>query len=320
MSARVCYFVQSHRDPEQVYRLVRTLRRGSRNGRIVVQHNSAHCGLDWAPLAGLRDTHRFEASCPQVRASWSCQMQPYLEFVASLERERVEYDWIVNLSAQDYPVRPVAEIEAFLAAASADGFLRFFEEGSAEAPWPWRKFRNRYRYRYRKLPDGAAPLLRKLRFLSKVLPVHFYLDYGAYVGRRALGTPFSRSLRCHGGWAWFSIRRSAALFVLRYLAEHPEVERHYRRTVVPEESLVPTILASSGRFDLVNDDHRYIDYSKAHRGSPRTLTVLDLPLLSSGRYHFARKFDLGVDREVVDRIDRELLGQEPQLASSAASA
>jgi hypothetical protein len=61
----------------------------------------------------------------------------------------------------------------------------------------------------------------------------------------------------------------------------------------------------------VDDDLRYIDYARAHRGSPRTLTVADLPLLASGRYHFARKFDLRVDREVLDRIDRELLGVDP---------
>ena len=51
MTATVCYFIQSHRDPEQIYRLVRTLRRGSPRARIVVQHNSVGCDLDRSPLA-----------------------------------------------------------------------------------------------------------------------------------------------------------------------------------------------------------------------------------------------------------------------------
>ena len=42
------------------------------------------------------------------------------------------------------------------------------------------------------------------------------------------------------------------------------------------------------------------------------LTVADLPELASGRYHFARKFDLKAGREVLDRIDRELLGVDPE--------
>ena len=36
--------------------------------------------------------------------------------------------------------------------------------------------------------------------------------------------------------------------------------------------------------------------------------ILAMPLLAGGRYHFARKFDLAADVEVLDRIDRELLG------------
>ncbi|HEY4595399.1 MAG TPA: core-2/I-branching enzyme, partial [Thermoanaerobaculia bacterium] len=108
---------------------------------------------------------------------------------------------------------------------------------------------------------------------------------------------------------WFSLRREAVLYFRRFLTEHPEVERHYQLTQTPEESLVQTILVNSGRFELVNDDFRYIDYAHANRGSPRTLTVADMPLLASGKYHFARKFDLGVDVGVLDRIDREILEQ-----------
>ena len=57
----------------------------------------------------------------------------------------------------------------------------------------------------------------------------------------------------------------------------------------------------------MNDDLRYIDYSRADRGAPRILTTADLPMLAAGPWYLARKFDLGVDRAVLDRIDRELL-------------
>jgi hypothetical protein len=306
MSTTVCWFIQSHRDPEQIYRLVRTLRHGSR-GPIVVQHNFAGCDLDWSPLAGLPDTHLLPASGPQIRADFSCQVQPYLDLIDWLERERIAYDWLVNMSAQDYPVAPIHQIEAFLENAKADGFIRHWDVLSQASPWSRRKARARYWHQYRRLPVGAEKALHAVRLLTRILPIHFYLDYGPYVGVRALDTPFSREFRCHGGWAWFSLRRAAVLYLRDFLASHPEVERHYRKTVTPEESIVQTVLANSGRFELIDDDLRYIDYSRAHKGSPRTLTVADIPLLGSGRYHFARKFDIA-DRELLDRIDRELLG------------
>ena len=134
---------------------------------------------------------------------------------------------------------------------------------------------------------------------------------------RRIRTPFRDGFRCYGGWAWFSLRRDAARYLLEFLHEHPDVEEHYRRTVTPEESLVQTILVNARRFRLVNDDLRYIDYSKADRGAPRVLTTADLPMLAAGPWYLARKFDLGVDRAVLDRIDRELL--EPSSAAPTAA-
>jgi len=311
MTATVCYFIQSHRDPPQIYRLVRLLRQGSPRAKILVRHDFDKCALDWAPLADLPETFLLPSTGPQVRSDFSCQAQPYLDAIAWLERRGIAYDWLVNLTAQDYPVQPIAKIESFLGDAACDGFLRYWDVLSAASPWPERKARARYWYRYRRLSPQAEPWLRAARPLTKLLPLHFYLDYGPLFGVRALRTPFHDGFRCHGGWAWFSLRRSAATYLRDFLAENPEVERHYRKTVASEESLVQTVLVNSKHFDLIDDDLRFIDYSRANKGSPRTLTTADLPELATGRYHFARKFDLAVDSGVLDRIDRELLGVEP---------
>jgi hypothetical protein len=258
------------------------------------------------------DAHLLRGSEPQVRARWSCQVQPYLDAIEWLERAGVAYDWHVSMTGQDYPVTPVARIEAFLDASEHDGYLRFWDVLSGDGPWSRHKARHRYWHRHARLPEWTRPLLRILRPLARVLPVHVSFDYGVLVGVRT-PTPFGPSLRCHGGWAWHSLRRRAVLHVRDFLAAHPEVVRHYRGVMAPEESLVPTILANAGCFDLVDDDLRYIDYSSARAGHPRVLTEADVPLLASGRYHFARKFDVAVDRRVLDRIDHELLG----LAASA---
>jgi hypothetical protein len=312
MSVTVCYFVQSHRDPEQICRLVRTLRRGSPRAPLVVWHDFARCDLDESPLRELPGVHLLRSSWAQVRGSFACQTQPYLAVVDWLEREGIAYDWLVNLTAQDYPVQPLSASEAFLAAAACDGFLRYWDVRSPASPWSRRKARARYWYRYRRLPPGAEPWLRALRPVTRLLPLHFYLDYGPLLGTRLLRAPFHAGFRCYGGWAFFSLRRRAVLYLRDFLAENPRVLRHYRTTVAPEESIVQTVLVNSGRFNLVDDDLRYIDYSRAYKGAPRTLTSADLPLLATGRYHFARKFDWGIDREVLDRIDRELLGLDAE--------
>jgi hypothetical protein len=376
MSVTVCYFIQSHRDPEQINRLIRALRRGSPRGIIVVQHDYAGCSLDPAPIVAMPNTHVLPVHGLR-RASFDCQMQSYINVVDWLERKDIAYDWLVNISGQDYPVAPIARIEASLAAATCDGFLRYWDVGSSESPWSRGQARRRYLYRYWRLPDGTERKLHAFRLLTKLRLIHFHLTYGPHVGIRRLRVPFDRHWRCYGGWAWYSLRRAAVQYLARFLQEHPRVMKHYRGTLAAEESLVQTVLVNSGRFNLVNDDlryihhakaapglprlppdvvrflrrerpplekelrrafvpeepplqmllaesghvdlmehyQRYLDHVQAWRGRPRVLTVADLPALGSGRYHFARKFDLAIDHEVLDCIDRELLGIDPRAAA-----
>jgi len=308
--ATAAYFLQTHRDPEQIFRLLRRLRQGSPGAPIVVRHDATGCELDPAVLRKL-EVHLMRTPGPLIRGSYAGQFQPYLDAVEWLEREGIAYEWLASLSAQDYPVLPVPAAEAFLAASSHDGFIRYWDVHSPESPWSRRKARVRYWYRYRRLSPEAEPWLRALRRVTRFLPIHVYIEYGSLFGVRALRTPFHDGFRCHGGYAWYTLRRRAVLYLRDFLAGNPEVARHYHTVMAPEESIVQTVLLNSGRFDLVNDSLRYIDYRNAVKGVPRTLTVADLPELASGRYHFARKFDLRVDREVLDRIDRELLGVDP---------
>jgi hypothetical protein len=234
-------------------------------------------------------------------------VQPFVDLIDWLEQEGLRYDWMVNLSAQDYPVTPIPAMEKFLSETAADGFIRHWDVLSPASPWKERKARNRYWHHHWWLPAKTERALRLLRPLTKILPISVTLSYGSLLGVRKLRTPFRDGFRCYGGWAWFSLRREAILYFREFLRQHPDVEGHYKLTQTPEESLVQTVLVNSGRFKLVDDDFRYIDYAKAQKGSPRTLTTADVPLLASGKYHFARKFDLAVDREVLDRIDREIL-------------
>jgi hypothetical protein len=244
-----------------------------------------------------------------VRGNWSCQVQPTLDGIAWLEREGIVYDWLVTLTAQDYPTKPLAESEQLYAESRADGFLRHWDVESPASPWPLHKPRRRYWYQYLRLDDSAMRWLRAAKVVSHLVPGTFVsLYYGPYVGARAWRTPWKNGFRCYGGWAWGALRREAAGYVVDYLDANPELVAFYRRVMSPEESILQTVLCNSGRFTLVDDDLRYLDYAGSKTGSPRVITVEDVPRLAAGPWCFARKFDLSVDRQVLDRIDAELLG------------
>ena len=307
---RVCYLIQSHRDPQQLRRLVATLGRSSPNCLVLVMHDEAHGSIDPASLPCEAELHYRAVSTP-VKRGYLSMLDPYLAGVEWLRRRSLDYDWLVYLSGQDYPTQPLAESEAGLAATPVDGYLRHWPALSAEGPWRRRRQGlRRYFYRYRDAPAWALPLLRPARALNGIQSwMHVHLVYGPRVGLRLRRTPFDRGRVCYVGWQWTTLRRACVETLLDELACQPELVAHYRDTICPDESLVQTVLvnarAADGapRFRFANDNLRFADNLASTDGRPRVLLEADFERLTSGDYPFARKFDPAVDSRVLDRLD-----------------
>lgn len=287
-------------------RLVRALKRGSPDALVLVVHDSTGAALDPAELTGLPRVHVLFVPGPAERGRLSL-LTPYFQGVARLRELGVDYDWLVYLSAQDYPVLPLARSEALLSRVDCDGFVRFWPALAPDTPWGRpRQGDRRYLYRYCDLPRGSAPLLRLLRPLNEFQSwIHVHLVYGPRLGlRRRLPLGLGRTL--YGGWQWTTLRRACAEFVLDAVSADRELVEFYRRTICPDESLVQTVLVNAGRFRLCNDNLRYADTRGGREGGARLLGTGDLPMLIAGGYHFARKFDLDHDARVLDLLDERL--------------
>ena len=284
---RVAYFVQTHRAPDQVLRLLATLRAGSPGALLLVGHDPAGPPLDGRALAEL-GADLFHPLEPPRRGYWSL-FAPWVEAVERLERADAEYDWLVYLSGQDYPVRPLAESEAALAASGADGYLTWVDAAGPSPEGRRRQGRLRYLYRYRDLPR-AAPFLALLRRANGLQPWwHVHLTYGPRLGVRARRTPFGPNLRPLWGSQWTTLTRRAALAVAA--AARGPLADWFATTVCPDEAFAQTVLVADGRFRLVDDNQRFVDVRGSRDGHPRTLDLADGPALLAGGYAFARKFD-----------------------------
>jgi hypothetical protein len=216
-----------------------------------------------------------------------------------------DFEWVVLLSGQDYPIRPVAAIETSLAEADVAAFI---EALPCDRP-PFRRniddFSGRYHYQWRRLPDPIASVGRvaqKGRPFARARE----LPNGMWIGVPAMRSPFGRDLVCHHGSDWFTLSRAAVEIVHRFLRGRPEVLRHYRRTLIPTESLVQTVLANEDSLRLSGDNRRYLVFDAGHRPRPRVLRVGDLDKMLDSGADFARKFDESIDVAVLDEIDRRV--------------
>jgi Core-2/I-Branching enzyme len=259
----VAYVILSYRSPDVLARLVRTLRAGSPEATIAVHHDGRRCPAPELPGAQL------------IAPAWPVEWGHGSQLAAVLRclrwtLARSDFAWLVLLSGQDYPVRPVPAIEADLARADADAFV----EALPVEPLRLRRgavgeFARRYHYRWSRVPPALAAALARADPLVQVRR----LPSGAYAG---LPAP-QRGV--HHGSDWFTLSRRAAEAV----------------AAAPGER----------RFDLrlVADNRRYAPFARPGDPRPRVLGFADLDAALASGADFARKFE---DVAVLAEIDRRV--------------
>ena len=233
----------------------------------------------------------------------------YMAAVDWLHAEGVKVDWLINITGQDYPLRPLADCEAELVDSGADGFMEYWDAFGPDSHWPRRRVVSRYHFQHRRLRPLSAKakrILRPLQALNRVQPLlRVHVSYGLVVGRRAR-TPFGPDLRLHGGSAFSSLTWPVVEYLRDYFDRRPDVVAYFRRTLSPVESVFQTIVCSSGQFNLVPDCKRYFDFRGSEFNHPKSLTADDLPRAYASGAHFARKFDYERHPELLDVLDARL--------------
>jgi hypothetical protein len=283
---KAAYVVLSHQHPEQVLRLIRTLRRGSPACTVVVHHDDRRTALDTTGLDGV------ERVLPPTPVSWGGPTQLEALLRGLRAALRTGCDWLTVLSGQDYPIRPLAEIERGWRESGVDGFV---EDAPVVAPDADDEFARRYFYRYRQVRPLPGPVRRLVASARPWLTLRD-MPYGTVVGRRTGGP----GLPVRRGSDWLTLSRRAAQAVT---GAPPELLRYYRRTLLPTESFPHTVLYASG-LPLSGDTRRYTDWAPGAL-HPATLGSDNLDAMLASGADFARKFD--PDAPVLDALDRVVL-------------
>ena len=279
-------------------RLVRALREGPR-AHVYVRHDPRGRRLDPGELA-TAGGRLVEDGLEVEWGDWA-YLRMLLAALARIRRE-LDPDWVVVISGQDYPLRPLAEVEERLAAATDDAFLGGAWElptDAVPAP-PADDFFRRYAYRHFRVPERTPRppgRLRPLAYLRELPP-----PLRPRLGLRSPRLPFGPNLRCWVSSDWPLLGRRALAALLDAEQEQRALMRHYRGTVAPSESFFATVLMNDGRLSVSGDDRRYVSFAP---GAPRPdlLTEAHFDTLAASGAHFARKFDSDEDAAVLDRLD-----------------
>lgn len=294
----IAFLVVSHRNPDQVLRLVRALREGP-DTHVLVHHDQRREPIGRAALedAGGRLVHY------GLAVEWGNVAYTDMLLAALTElSEQVDPDWVAVVSGQDYPLRPLPQFARHLADSPHQALLGdpWRLDMATEPPPPQREFYLRYRYRHYAPPRPvAAALARALgrRAYLREMPT----DLGLRLGVRPRRHPFGPELRCYVCSDWLTLERRALRAVLDFTRERAEVMRHYRRTIIPSESLFATILENDPAIS-VGPAPRLLGFEQGSP-HPRTFRTGDVEGLLRSGMHFARKFDEEEDPRALDLLD-----------------
>jgi hypothetical protein len=315
----VVYLLQTHARPAQIARLVKVITEGSPDSVVIVSHDARGPALDVPGLEALGNVH---VLCHRGGYGDFSHLDRYFAAVDWLEANGIDYDWLENLSGQDYPLRPIAEIEDRLGATRFDGFLLYSpvfpervppEADQGAASWyrlcPPFDASMRYDYRHwrvGKATDAMERLMYPLMALNLVQPWVRVSNSYATVGVRRRRSVFGPDFHCYGGSFFCTLRAECVRYVRNYARANPDAVAFFRTALAPEEAFLHSVLVNSGKFRLSADYKRYIDWTGVTNTHPRTLGIEDAPALLASDAHWARKLDLDKDTRLFDILDQRV--------------
>lgn len=323
----VAFLVLNHRPAPQLARLVAALDRGLPGCAVVIHHDRFHAPFDRSVLPADVDTHVIESDQPLVwggfalvEAYWSC-----LRWMAA----NLSFDWVVLLSGQDYPIKPLSGLPAYLDGCGGQVLMEAEPLADMEDRVRRSVYWRRYRYQYPRLrrrpwtPETPGRMVRLLYGPTSRLMViangtqpavfFYWMPEGRLFGyrppRNPLGDmPFVFSSN------WITMSRSAVGELCDFLDRRPEVSRWFARTLHPDEGATATVVAHLG-LPWVNTGLHHTRWSTYQASHPDVLTGADIDELAHSDAWFARKLDLDESGPLFDLLDD--LVAEPETPGTA---
>jgi hypothetical protein len=300
----VAFHLLTHRNLVQIEQLLRSI--WHEDNTYVLHHDRRRPRAEHATLGALADRFPNVIIQRPTAVLWgrfSLYAAQHEGLRLALASGRAWTHW-VNLSGQCQPLHRPTVIQQTLADSGDVSFVRNFRP-LLEGNWPGPASRLTHRH----LDSPALEWWLRLPGLGRRLRRWFGGEYAlpSIPGiRLSLPTTFT----WYGADNWVILSRQAGDYLIRS-AEAAKIILALRHSGFPEESIFQSVIMNSPLAGQVRNDHlRCINWIPGV-ASPGIFRAADFSRLQTSAQEgrlFARKFDLDQDRDIIDRIDRELLG------------
>ena len=293
----LAFHILAHKNPAQVAHLVQALGLLA-DDVCIVHYDKARPALE------VRELHDRLAGRPGVVfqqrqhiawGGWSL-IQAQLDGLALASKHSPSWSHWINLSGQDMPLVPPAELRSRLALAADVSFLSWFEPDGVWADW-----RQRAEYFH----PNSYWLERLLRVPGLGRRLRSFLAAPNAPARLESFRRSARWFRYLGSSNWVILSRNSARRLL-FEPKAIRIRRWLRWSGIPDESLFPSVLLNLTPLPTIRQgETRFMEFVRG-ASSPRVLGLADLPAIKAARRRgalFARKFDSTIDPEILSAIE-----------------
>ncbi|SDR05123.1 Core-2/I-Branching enzyme [Chryseobacterium soldanellicola] len=272
-SINIAYLILVHRLPDQFKKLFKAIYEPSNFYLIHIDKKaSEQIGEEVTDfLKNYPNAHILKSE--NVIWGGYSMVQAELDGMKYLLEMDTRWDYFINLSGQDYPLKSQKIIREFLSQNNGKNYIKVVDQ---EKKRP--ETMNRIENYFEETGDRISDKTHKRDFMKNVTP---------YIGGQ-----------------WMILTRSCCEFITNNI-EVKKFEEYYLNTLIADESFFQTVLMNTS-FNgiLINDDKRAIIWIPDGdiKLRPKTFTETDLKFLQTGNHLFARKFDDNVDDKIIDNI------------------
>ncbi|REC76967.1 glycosyl transferase [Chryseobacterium rhizosphaerae] len=200
-----------------------------------------------------------------------------MEFLLNVNRE---WDYFINLSGEDYPLKSQKIIRKFLTANKGRNYLFYYDQ----------KF-------YR--PDTLQRIQNHFTELAYVI--------SSFIYKRE----FMKGVTPYIGGKWFMFTRETCIFLTNN-KRVMDFEDYYLYTFLPAESFFQTVLMNTTFNDIiVNDDKRAVFEKSIFKNNQDILTYIKK--LESSNQLFIRKINNKTDENLLTYIENSFLLPLPEI-------
>lgn len=290
----LAYFILAHKNAHQVARLLKAIYRPE---HVFILHFDRRADESLHELGRtLTKAYGNVAVLRSRTILWGGYEMAAVQIEAMATALRLNSKWhhFINLTGQDFPLKPTAEFEAHLRLRPEANYVSWFDpiftplwSNARErleryyVEWPWLE-------RLLHLP-GIGRRVRKLMRWDNRLP-HLPLHRRKWP-----------EFRYYGGSNHVILSRAGAEYLVHHPAAH-RITRWLKHAAHANEIVFQTVMLNSPLASTIINTHlREVEFAP-NSPHPRTFRIDDFNRLVSSPKFFARKFDESVDSAILDRL------------------